>query len=36
MKEMKTFGFEVFSEESVMHYKTFEDNSGAIDIARLR
>ena len=35
IKEVKTFGFEVFSEEPIVHCKEFEDNSGAIDISRL-
>ena len=35
MKEMKTLGFEVFLEEPIVHCKAFEDNSGAIELARL-
>ena len=35
IKEVKTFGFEVFSEEPIVHCKDFEDNSGAIEITCL-
>ena len=31
MKEMKMFGFEIFSQEPIVHCKEFEDNSGAIE-----
>ena len=32
IKEMKTLRFEVFSEESVIHFKSFEDNSRDIEL----
>ena len=35
IKEMKTFGFEVFSDKPIVHIKAFEDNSGAIEITQL-
>ena len=34
-KEMKTFGFEVSSEELIVYYKAFQDNTVAIDLAPL-
>ena len=35
IKEIKMSVFRVFLKELIMHCKSFEDNSGAIDIARL-
>ena len=35
IKEMKTFVFEVFSEEPIMYCKGFEDNSRSIELAIL-
>ena len=35
IKEMKTFGFEIFLEERIVHCKAFDDNYGAIGISRL-
>ena len=35
VNEIKTFVFEVFYEEPIMHFKSFEDKSRAIDISRL-
>ena len=35
MKEMKMFGFEIFSQEPIVHCKEFEDNSGAIEFMSL-
>ena len=35
IKEMKTFGFEIFLEEWIVHCKVFGDNYGAIGIACL-
>ena len=32
---MKTFGFEVFSEEQIVYCKVFKNNSGAIELAVL-
>ena len=32
---MKTFGFEVFLVELIVHCKVFEDNSGCIELACL-
>ena len=34
IKEFKIFGFEVFSKYPIAHYKAFEGNSGAIELAR--
>ena len=35
IKEIKTFGFEVFWEEPIVHCKEFEDKSGSIELTRL-
>ena len=35
IKKIMNFGFEVFLEEPIVHYKAFEDKSGAFDIAQL-
>ena len=35
-KESKTFGFEVFWKNSILHCKAFEDKSGTIELARLK
>jgi hypothetical protein len=35
IKELKHFKFNVFTSEPIIHCKAFEDNSGALEIARL-
>ena len=34
LKELKEKGFEVNDEKAKIHYKVFEDNTGAIEIAK--
>ena len=36
LKEMKRLGFEVGSHQAKIKCKVFEDNSGAIEIARIK
>ena len=35
MKEIETFGFEIFLGELIVNYKAFEDNYEAIELTRL-